>query len=126
MSLFGFRNVDIHCADRTFDRSTIFPSGLVHYGDADDSGESGKSAEFAKAVRESKWRLVINLLGHPTAILAVKINCYYHAIKIFILSNNCQYFFILRGNTANLLIITFSLIQPIQGVIIFCVFESHL
>lgn len=54
MCLFGFRNVDIHCADRTFDRSTIFPLGLVYYGDVDDSGKSGKSAEFAKAVRESE------------------------------------------------------------------------
>lgn len=63
MRLFGFRNVDIHCADRTFDRSTIFPMGLVHYGDANDSGELGKSAEFARAGGDNKWRLVIFLYG---------------------------------------------------------------
>lgn len=51
MNLFGFPNVGICCADRTFDRSTIFPLGLVHYGDANDSGESTESAELATAVR---------------------------------------------------------------------------
>lgn len=51
MNLFGFPNVGICCADRTFDRSTIFPLGLVHYGDANDSGESPESA-LGGAVRE--------------------------------------------------------------------------
>lgn len=52
MSLFGFPNAGIrYGADRTFDRSTIFPLGLVHYGDANDSRECGKAPEFAGSVK---------------------------------------------------------------------------
>lgn len=50
--LFSFRNARIrYGADGTFDRSAIFPLGLVHYGNANDSRESRKSPEFAGVVR---------------------------------------------------------------------------
>lgn len=58
MSLFGFRNTSIrYGGDRTFDRSTIFPLGLVYYGVANGSRDSRKSPKFAGAV--DKWRLVV-------------------------------------------------------------------